>query len=410
MFKSAKRSVAGWLGDKAQELLGGGGKEGEAPTSTGPVSEVTNQTYAHGGFMGAAGAFMKDPKWSGDLPHVDAGGVREGGEDRRAGEAAARAREQPGARGLRVGAAPEEVAAAGPGASSRTPRIARCRSSGTCGSRRTPSRSPTWRTSRSRTATSGTTVAQGVGGEDPVGYTRDDVKHSPHAGEWMDAVRAGGRALPRRAGRRRADAKNRDEQLKQLKPGPTARGDGDREGVHRADRRADPRRQVDLLDAGGHRDVREVPQGPGHQRLRRRHVQARAARGAGRRHAQGHVLPRHQRHGEQGGLARDGRRRDVQRRLAAQRGPRVPGRRPRRVRDRSGRLPAAGRAAAAARAEHRALRAGVSGLPGRDPEHHRAREPQPERLHPRLRLRQRERLRRGEDEGTGMGAQKWMDW
>jgi hypothetical protein len=31
----------------------------------------------------------------------------------------------------------------------------------------------------------GTTVAQGIGGGEAVGYLRDDVKRSPHAGEWM---------------------------------------------------------------------------------------------------------------------------------------------------------------------------------------------------------------------------------
>ena len=64
-------------------------------------------------------------------------------------------------------------------------------------------------------------MAQGVGGEDPVGYARDDVKNSPHAGEWMELF---GKAVALYRGEPAggdADAKRRDEQLKQLQAGTT---------------------------------------------------------------------------------------------------------------------------------------------------------------------------------------------
>ncbi|MCP4250004.1 MAG: hypothetical protein GY778_23430, partial [bacterium] len=61
-----------WIRGKAAQGVGGvfdltGKKtktDGELETETTEVSKLDNQTYAHGAFMGAAGAFMADPQWN----------------------------------------------------------------------------------------------------------------------------------------------------------------------------------------------------------------------------------------------------------------------------------------------------------------------------------------------------------
>lgn len=211
MFTNAKRAAAGWIGDKAQELLGGGSKEGAAPTSTGPVSEVANQTYAHGGFMGAAGAFMQDPKWTAIFRTLMPDAYARAAKIAEPEKLQLELENNPvlaaygSVRHLR------EVAAAGePDAAHRA----------------LPLEWDVWLPPDPTQVTNlanvkiahgnlGTTVAQGVGGDDPVGYARDDVKRSPHAGEWMDLF---GQAVALYRGES-GDAKRRDEQLKQLQAG-----------------------------------------------------------------------------------------------------------------------------------------------------------------------------------------------
>ena len=221
MFSSAKRSVAGWLGDKAQELLGGGGKEGAAPTTTGPVSEVRNQTYAHGGFMGAAGAFMQDPRWSAIFRTLMPAAYERAAKIAEPEKLQLELENNPVLAAYGSVRHLQEVTAAGPGAS--TPGGAH---------RALPLEWDVWLPPDPKQVTDlanvkiahgnlGTTVAQGVGGEDPVGYARDDVKHSPHAGQWMELF---GKAVALYRGEPAggdADAKRRDEQLKQLQAGTT---------------------------------------------------------------------------------------------------------------------------------------------------------------------------------------------
>ena len=218
---SAKRSVAGWLGDKAQELLGGGGKEGAAPTSTGPVSEVRNQTYAHGGFMGAAGAFMQDPRWSAIFRTLMPAAYERAAKIAEPEKLQLELENNPVLAAYGSVRHLQEVAAARSGRARRAARTARSRSSGTCWLPPDPKQVTDLANVKIAHGNLGTTVAQGVGGEDPVGYARDDVKDSPHAGEWMELF---GKAVALYRGEPAggdADAKRRDEQLKQLQAGTT---------------------------------------------------------------------------------------------------------------------------------------------------------------------------------------------
>jgi hypothetical protein len=223
LFRAGKRKAAGRLGEKLDELTGGG-KEGAAPSETGRVSEVSNQTYAHGGFMGAGPAFMKDAKWSAifkelmPAEHARVAKIAEPDKVVLALENNPVLAAYGSVRHLQqvTAAAPE----AKPGAAHKA----------------LPLEWDVWLPPAPQPVTDlaavkiahgnlGTTVGQGLAGDDPVGYARKDVKDAPTAGGWMDLF---GKAVAMyrgaEAGGQPANAEDRQAKLKKLKEG-TSGGD-----------------------------------------------------------------------------------------------------------------------------------------------------------------------------------------
>jgi hypothetical protein len=223
LYNAAKKKAAGWVADRADDLTGGPGKEGTAPTETGRVSEVANQTYAHGGFMGAGGAFMHDPVWSGIFKALMPA------EYEKVSKIA-----EPEKQMLALENNP--VLAAYGSARHMKEIATKADLKPDADHKALPLEWDVWLPPDPKQLTDlsavkiahgnlGTTVGQGIAGDDPVGYARDDVKNAPSSGDWM---RIFGTAMSMyrgvasgKPGGGEAEAKQRDAQLKKLREGTT---------------------------------------------------------------------------------------------------------------------------------------------------------------------------------------------